>query len=122
MKIYLSHASGYDYESELYTPLKASDIAATHKILFPHDKENIDINSKNLVQHWDLVIAEVSRPSTGQGIELGWASSSDTAILCIYRTGSKVSSSLKFITCDLIEYSDEADMLIKLSAWLKTKQ
>jgi hypothetical protein len=118
MKIYLSHSSNYDYEAELYVPLKSSKIVKSHEILFPHDKENADQNSKNLIETADLVIAEVSYPSTGQGIELGWADAAGKRILCFYKTGSKISSSLQFITKDLIEYSDSTDMLIKLEAQL----
>ncbi len=91
----------------------------THQILFPHDKENINTNSKHLIQHGDLVIAEVSQPSTGQGIELGWANESNTKILCIYMVGSKISSSLKFVASDFIEYDNQADMLHKLNTWMK---
>jgi nucleoside 2-deoxyribosyltransferase len=122
MKIYLSHSSNYDYETELYAPLKSSVIARKHQILFPHDKENIVANSKSLIQHSDLVIAEVSNPSTGQGIELGWANNGDAPVVCIYKTDSKLSSSLKFVTQDFIEYTDHADMIKKLEHWLEAKK
>ncbi len=121
MKIYLSHSSSYNYEKELYTPLKSSGIVSKYQVLFPHDKENIDTNSKNLIQHGDLVIAEVSHPSTGQGIELGWAESASTPILCIYKTGAKLSNSLRFVAKEFIEYTDSADMLAKLENWLGKK-
>jgi nucleoside 2-deoxyribosyltransferase len=114
MKIYLSHSSNYDYKNELYTPLKSSSIIQ-HQILFPHDKENIDTHSKDLIIHSDLVIAEVSYPSTGQGIELGWANNNGTPIICIYKRGMKISSSLRFITTGFIEYEDQDDMLNKLT-------
>ena len=122
MKIYLSHSGNYDYETELYAPLKSSEITREHEILFPHDKENIDTKSKNFIQRGDLVIAEVSCPSTGQGIELGWADARDIQILCIYKLGSKVSSSLRFISEDFIEYADTQDMLKKLRSWLATRK
>jgi hypothetical protein len=122
MKIYLSHSGNHDYETELYAPLKSSDIARTHQILFPHDKENINQKSKNWIEVADLVIAETSHPSTGQGIELGWADAAAKRILYFYKTGSKISSSLKFITEDSIEYSDATDMLKQLEAWLVTAQ
>ncbi|TAH33936.1 hypothetical protein EYC58_00050 [Candidatus Saccharibacteria bacterium] len=122
MKIYLSHSGNYDYESELYAPLKSSDLSHTHQILFPHDKENIDTNSQNLIANVDLVLAEVSHPSTGQGIELGWANAADTPILCVYRTGSKISSSLRFVATEFIEYADANDLLKKLEMWLQAKE
>ena len=118
MKIYLSHSGNYDYETELYAPLKASVLAQTQQILFPHDKENVDTNSKSLIAHAGLVVAEVSRASTGQGIELGWANCSNTPIVCIYKSGATPSSSLRFVAKNLLEYSDEQDMLNKLESCL----
>ncbi len=122
MKIYVSHSGNYDYESELYAPLKSSDFAHGYQILFPHDKENIDTNSKSLIANSDLVLAEISHASTGQGIELGLASAANTPILCIYRTGSKISSSLRFVATEFIEYTDANDMLKKLGVWLQAKE
>lgn len=118
MKIYLSHSGNYDYESKLYIPLRSSDIAREHQIFFPHDKENINTISKNVIAHSELLIAEVSYPSTGQGIELGWANDGNAQILCIYRAGSKTSSSLRFVATQFIEYDNTDDMLSKLKAWL----
>lgn len=122
MKIYLSHSGTYDYESELYAPLKASSLARIHQILFPHDKENIDTISKKLITDGDLVLAEVSYPSTGQGIELGWANDSNTPILCFYKSGSNPSNSLRFVTKDFLEYATVEDMLNKLETYLTIKE
>ncbi|TAL14179.1 hypothetical protein EPN95_04205 [Patescibacteria group bacterium] len=121
MKIYLSHSTNYDYEKDLYGPLKTSSMGREHQILFPHDTENSSANSKDPILHGDLVIAEVSYPSTGQGIELGWANDGDMPILCIYKKNAKISSALRFITNELIEYENEEDMLNKLTTWLSAK-
>jgi len=118
MKIYLSHSSNYDYENDLYIPLKLSVIVKEHEVFFPHDKVNLNTNSKALIEHGDLLIAEVSEPSTGQGIELGWANGASKPIVCIYKTGSKISSSLKFIANQFIEYEDSDDMVSKLHDYL----
>jgi hypothetical protein len=115
MKIYLSHSSGYDYKTEFYDPLKSSVLAREHQILFPHDTENAGMHSKNLITQSDLVIAEVSYASTGQGIELGWADDSDISILCIHKKETKVSSTLRHITNEFIEYEDPGDMIVKLT-------
>jgi len=42
-----------------------------HEIILPHDKRNLI--SKDIIKKCNLFIAEVSFPSTGLGIELGWA-------------------------------------------------
>lgn len=121
MNIYLAHSGHYDYTSELYTPLKSSWIAEKHQIFFPHDPKNNGTKSKDIIKASDLLIAEVSYPSTGEGIELGWADGYATPILCLYAAGSKISSSLQFITKNFIVYTDSTDMVRQLEEHLKPK-
>lgn len=116
MKIYISHSSNYDYLNDLYCPLKSSKICKDNEVYFPHDKE--PINTKNIIGTFDLIIAEVSFPTTGQGIELGWADYCNVPILCIYKRGSKISSSLKLVTKNFIEYSDINNMTIQIENFI----
>lgn len=120
MKVYVSHASCFDFRAKLYEPIKR-EFASSHTIILPHEAES-DFNSKATIQTSDLVIAEVSYPSTGQGIELGWADASGVPILCIYWAGSQVSSALKFVTDSFIAYDTAEDMVDKLRQWLSTSQ
>lgn len=117
MKIYISHSSQYDYTNKLYNPIKSSDLLQSNTVFLPH--ENKVVNTKEIISNYDLVIAEVSLPTTGQGIELGWADYAKTPILCIYEKGTKISSSLKFITNQFIEYENSEDMIRKISDFLK---
>ena len=120
MNIYISHSSKYDYINEIYNPIKKSKLIENNKFFFPHDNEKT-INTKDIISNSDLIIAEVSLPATGQGIELGWADYANTPILCIYKKGSKISSSLKFITNNFIEYESIEDMINKINdfIWLR---
>lgn len=113
MKVYLSHSSSIDYVSELYEPLKGS-LAIDHDIFFPHDSDKDGINTKDIIPVCDLMLAEVSHPSTGQGIEIGWASANNIPIICIYRSGTKPSSAIQFISDRVIEYLSSEDMIEKL--------
>lgn len=65
-----------------------------------------------------MLIAEVSLPATGQGIELGWADYAKTSILCIYKKGIQISSSLKFITDNFIEYENEENMISQINDFI----
>ena len=51
------------------------------------------------------VIAEVSYPSTGQGIELGWAYLEGIPIIGLYRMGMTPPAFLRAIAEDFLEYS-----------------
>jgi hypothetical protein len=112
LKIYISHSSDFDYQTELYNPIKEASFYPNHEFFFPHDTNNVTVKSKDYIKNCDLVIAEVSRPSTGQGIELGWADSAGTRIFCIYREDRKPSSSVKFLTGNIMPYNN--DTLVKI--------
>ena len=56
----------------------------------------------------DFVLAEVSFPATGQGIELGWADVAEIPIICISKKDHKIAGSLKVISDKFIEYTDLA--------------
>lgn len=94
-------------------------LAKRHQIFFPHDEENKDVKSKDIIAKSDYLLAEVSQPSTGQGIELGWADTFNTPIICFYRAGSEPSNSLRFVSNSFIEYSSSEDMVKQLSDYLE---
>ncbi len=113
MKIYITHSSNYDYKNELYIPLRSSELNKKYDIFLPHEADEF-INTKEIIKNSDLVIAEVSFPATGEGIELGWANDANVKVICIYKEGTKVSGSLKVVSDTFITYSDANDMLDKL--------
>lgn len=122
MKIYIGHSSEFNHQDELYNPIRDSILNSLHEIILPHEiyKEAKDFITKDIIKSCDLMIAEVSLPSTGLGIELGWANSFGRPIICIYRKGSKISSSLKVVCNDFIEYINKNDMIEKIEKLLKT--
>lgn len=122
MKIYISHASKYDYENKIYNPIKQSNLIKENTLFFPHDDDNKIVNTKEIISNYDLVMAEVSLPSIGQGIELGWADYAKTPIVCFYEKGAKISSSLKFITNEFIEYENDMDMINQINEYIKNYQ
>lgn len=114
MKILIAHASNYDYKAELYEPLKQSAIAREHTIIFPHNEENLEIETNSHIPDSDLMIAEVSYPSTGAGIEIGLAQAANIPMLFVYKAGTSPTSSLKFVKGKIIEYTDASDLVSKL--------
>jgi hypothetical protein len=119
MKIFVAHPSNSQFEEELYTPLKNCALTQTHTFFFPHDF-GFDKVTRNIVEENDLVVAEVSLPSTGQGIEIGWATAKGIPVVCFYKKGSTPSGALPFVTKDILEYSDTDDMIAKLTGYLNT--
>ncbi|HVT00973.1 MAG TPA: hypothetical protein VHE53_01925 [Patescibacteria group bacterium] len=120
MKIYVSHSRSFDFKIELYDVLKNSAINA--EFIFPHLESDEPFDVKSLFENkgCDLVLAEASYPGTGQGIELGWASMMDIPIISVCKSGSKISSSLKMISKEVVEYSSPEDLTTKLTKILNT--
>lgn len=121
MIIYISHSREFDFKTELYQPLKDSEFFKEHTLVFPHERADAFVDGKELFKSGkcDLVLAEVSFPATGQGIELGWASDLNIKIICFYKKGFKKSGSLKLVSKDFLEYENKSDMIEKLSNYLK---
>ena len=119
MKIYVTHSNSFDFKNELYIPLRNSNLNNIHSITLPHDNSSEQFNSKDYLKKCDLVIAEVSFPSTGQGIELGWANLYDIPIVCVYKKGTKFSGSIKSVSNNFIEYENSKDMIAKLSNYIE---
>lgn len=114
MKILVAHASNYDYRTELYEPLKQSALAQEHTFVFPHDEENAEIETNSVIPEAGLLIAEVSHPSTGAGIEIGLAQAAGVPTIFLCRAGTAPSSALKFIKGTLVEYTDATDLVAKV--------
>ena len=117
LAIYIAHSKDFDYKMELYAPLRNSSLNSQHKFVLPHETDEF-ISSKEIIKKSDLVVAEVSYPATGVGIELGWADSFLVPILCLYKDGAKPSGSLKAVSATIVSYSDSIDMLHKIEIFL----
>ncbi len=110
MKIYVAHSSNFEFKRKLYEPLRKSDLNKAHEIFLPQETGKEEV-TRDLIKGCQLVIAEVSLPSTGEGIELGWADIFGIPILCIYEAGTRRSLSLDYVTKNFIEYTDTLDMI-----------
>jgi len=119
MRIYVSHSKKFDYKKELYEPLRKSNLNKKHEIILPHEKSDKPFSSKEFFKTIDAMISEVSYSSTGLGIELGWADASNVPLFCIYKKGSKISSSLKVMRPYLLEYSNDEELISGIEKKLK---
>ena len=116
MKIYVCHALFFDFQKELYEPLKE---IVGHEFVFPHDGGS-DAHSKDVIASCDLVIAEASFPSTGMGIELGWADAAGIPVYCVHRGDTKPSLALRHTAKSIVAYGDAEDLIVKLNEMLKS--
>jgi hypothetical protein len=116
MRIAVIHASGFDYKKELYEPIKKSDLWRQHEILLPFEHSEFPVLKSLFKNHEiDLIIAEVSHASTGQGIELGWAEVYSIPVVCIYKKGFQYSGAVKIVSDKIIEYENEENMVRKIA-------
>lgn len=121
MKLYFAHSRHFDYQLELYLPLRESPLNDQHEIVLPHDPPGKDEKSRDEIKGCNIVFAEVSLPGTGLGMELGWADAAGVPIVCLYKSGSQVSNSLAYITETFIEYTDSKDLVEKITRYLASK-
>lgn len=111
MKVYIAHSKDNNYVTKLYKPIRKYINKKGVKIVLPHENSEQPFNSRQYLKECSLVVAEVSSPSTGLGIELGWASFMDVPIVCIHKTGNAISNSLKVITDEFHSYGNEEELV-----------
>jgi len=115
MKIYFSHSKKINFK-EMYQVLRNSELGKVHEFFFPHEKTDnaIDFVTKDVIRDCDLVMAEVSFPATGVGIELGWADIFGKKIVCFYKKGTEISGSPKVVSDTFIKYDGLEDHIKKI--------
>lgn len=118
MKIYVAHATALDYQQLLYQPLKKSNLYSRHNFILPHETSAIALDSRTTIAACELILAEVSLPSTGLGIELGWADALNKVIILLHHEAAKLSSALNIISSNFISYNNPGEMIEKLSKYL----
>lgn len=121
MNIYVSHSGHFDFQNELFLPIRTSEVLKQYTFIFPHEQSEEPFNTKELFVNkgCDLVIAEVSYPSTGQGIELGWADMLEIPIICIYKDGTEFSKSLHTASKRFLMYTSTENMLSDIEGVLQ---
>lgn len=120
MRIFIAHAGSYDFEKELYEPLKNSSLARNHELFLPHDGGR-NINTKPNVDASDLLIADTTFPSTGMGIEIGWAIAAGIPVWCVHKDDAKASSWLRFVAQKIFSYRTKEELVSLLEREIESK-
>ena len=119
MRIYIAHSTSIDYKKEIYEPLRNDDFFLKHELVLPHEDSTNIGNSREDYKDYDIVIAECSKPSIGVGIELGWFYDDKKPIYCFYKEGTKLSSAIRNISEQMVEYMDGRDFVDKIKGIVK---
>lgn len=118
MRIFVSHASIFDFREELYRPLRNSRLDSHHEIFLPQEKGYEEI-TMSMIKKADLLIAEVTYPSIGMGIEMGWAYLFRVPVICVYREEKgPASQSVKKITDNCFSYKNSEEMIEKIENYI----
>lgn len=118
MRIYIAHAGSFDYQKKLYEPIRRSPLFQQHEFIFPHAETTDGKHSKDVIESCDLVLAEVSEPSLGEGIELGWANAAGIQIVCVHETDAEPSSSIHHVSGAIHTYTNAEELLRHIESHL----
>lgn len=111
MKIYIGHSTSFNFEQELYAPLRVSALQGQHELIFPHAESAEHFSSKQLFESGcDLMVAEVSFASTGLGIELGWANLLNVPLLLLHKKGTTPSGAVQILKSPIRTYSNPSEI------------
>lgn len=119
LKIYVAHANSFDFRTELYAPLRNSNLNREHYLTLPHETSGELFDSKGFFKTCDLVIAEASYTATGLGIELGWAEILGIPVIVLHKEGTKASNSIRAVTKHIRTYQDETEMVSLIEEFIE---
>ncbi len=120
MTMYVSHSADFDFQNELYLPLRNSNLNNQYKIILPQEQNNTLFKSREYFQdQCDFMVVESSYPSPGVGIEVGWADAYEVPIIAIYKRGFGLPESIKVLSKKIIEYSNSDELVSDLEIVLK---
>lgn len=122
-KIYVGHArdKSFDYQTQLYEPLINALDEGT--VIVPHEhRAEASFDSREVIPSCSLMIAEVSYPSTGLGMELAWAEAASIPVLCIHQADCTPSTSVTSVFSNALSYSSTDDMVNKVIDWIQVHE
>ena len=70
LKVYFVHSRRIDYNNDIYLPVLRSNILSKHSLIFPETNANKDTYYKDLMEHADIFIVDLTNPDTGFNMEL----------------------------------------------------
>jgi hypothetical protein len=105
-KVYLAHSSKFDYKNDLYLPIKRSSLPSLYEFIYLLDNPQNLPNTKDMIQTFQVVIGEISYPSTGAGIEIGWADAFGIPIILIHNQSYSPPDYYKTLSSYIIEYDN----------------
>ncbi len=92
------------------------------KLFLPYEGREKPIDSRQAIKKSDILLAEVSTPGTGIGVEVGWADAFSKEIVFLAREGTDPSGSLKLVSNNWIFYNDLEDLGVKLEKFFSKKK
>lgn len=100
-------------------PIRQDPELLEYNIILPHEPGCNNQNTREFYRSLDLIIAEVSYPGTGLGIELGWGFDDGIPIACIYKKEAKISGSLIAVSDRFYQYSTPKELINTIKTIIK---
>lgn len=119
MKIYVGHAGSYNYKAELYDVLKESVLWHQHEFILPYEHIDAPKDSESIIRTCHILLADVSYPSTGLGIELAWARQAGIPVLAVHQKSAKFSNSVAVVTTNIAAYNSHLEIITILENFIK---
>lgn len=124
-QIYFTHARTakpwdhtWTYSNDLYTPIKKSELFGNYDFQLPHEHGD-DYNSREAIRRSRALVADVTYPDLGVGIEIGWAQSMDKPIIIVHEEGRSPLPFVKYASSKIYSYSGREDVAAKILEALK---
>ncbi|AJD93485.1 hypothetical protein JMA_41680 (plasmid) [Jeotgalibacillus malaysiensis] len=118
MNIYVGHSKQMNYKEELYPVLKKIGDEMGVRFILPHDESLELYPSKEVLPTCDYMLADISLPALGLGIEIGWANMMDIPVFFIHKSDSELSHSVKAVSQNIRQYDSIDDLESVVREWV----
>ena len=118
--VYVAHSRSFNFKHELYKPLRESSLNKRFNIILPHEYSDGLYSSKHFFEHQcNIMLFEASYPTTGGGIELGWADVYKVPIIALYRKDVELKESVRALAMLSLPYDSSQHMISLLEKTLR---
>lgn len=110
MKIYVGHSKSLAFKKDLYPVFHELGKELGHTFILPHENSDKAYPSKTILPTCDLMIADVSLPALGLGIEIGWANMMEVPIVFIHQKENEFSKSIQEVSTTILSYESPVEL------------
>ncbi len=129
-RVFLAAPFTFNFEAEFLDHIEEFLMGLGYSVIVPHDFANDDVSDEEIrrqihtdlaqVENSDILIADVTKPSHGVGMEILHAHKLGKRVILIAQSGTRISSMARVHSHNTLEYNNSEELKQKLESCLQS--